>query len=92
MVKVDVLLFGALARVAGRKEVAVEASTLIEALEALSEEFGEEFNRRLFDDGGKPRRFINVYVNGRDMRFLDRLETELKGGDAVSVIPAVSGG
>ena len=91
MVRVDVLLYGALARVAGEKKVEVEASKLLEALQALAE-FGEEFKRRLFDDHGNPRRFINIYVNGRDMRFLDKLETVLNEGDTISVIPAVSGG
>ena len=91
MVKVDVLLYGALARVAGKKKVDVEASKLLEALQALAE-FGDEFKRRLFDDHGNPRRFINIYVNGRDMRFLDKLETVLNEGDTISVIPAVSGG
>jgi len=91
MVKVDVVLYGALARVAGKKEVEVEASILLEALQALSE-LGEEFKRRLFDDNGNPRRFINTYINGRDARFLDKLQTSLNEGDTISVIPAVSGG
>ena len=91
MVRVDVLLYGALARVAGEKKVEVEGSKWLEALQALAE-FGEEFKRRLFDDHGNPRRFINIYVNGRDMRFLDKLETVLNEGDTISVIPAVSGG
>lgn len=53
---------------------------------------GSEFMERLFNEHGKPRRFINIYVNGRDYRFLDRLETQLHEGDIVSIIPAVSGG
>ena len=53
---------------------------------------GEGFRVRLFDEGGRPRRFINIYVNGRDHCFLDRLDTKLQEGDTVSIIPAVSGG
>ncbi len=89
---IHVKLAGGLARVAGDKNATVEASILHEALEKLAVGFGEEFRNRLFNDVGKPRRFINIYVNGRDHRFLKRLDTELLEGDTVSIIPAVSGG
>ncbi len=89
---VNVELSGGLARASGEKHATVEASSLHEALEELAARYGEEFRDRLFDEGGKPRRFINIYVNGRDCRFLRRLETELREGDKVSLIPAVSGG
>ncbi len=47
---------------------------------------------RLCDDSGKPRRFLNLYVNNEDIRFLDNTETALKDGDEVSIVPAVAGG
>ncbi len=47
---------------------------------------------RLCDEDGELRRFVNVYVNGEDVRFLDGIETALKDGDEVSIIPAVAGG
>ena len=47
---------------------------------------------RLLDDGGELRRFVNIYVNGEDVRFLDGLATALKDGDEVSIVPAVAGG
>lgn len=47
---------------------------------------------RLCDDEGKPRRFLNIYVNEEDIRFLKNVETELKDGDEVSIVPAVAGG
>ncbi|AFY40809.1 MoaD/ThiS family protein [Nostoc sp. PCC 7107] len=47
---------------------------------------------RLCDDEGKPRRFLNLYVNSEDIRFLDGTETALKDGDEVSIVPAVAGG
>ena len=47
---------------------------------------------RLLDDGGELRRFVNVYVNGEDVRLLDGLTTSLKDGDEVSIVPAVAGG
>jgi len=89
---VNVELSGGLARASGHKHATVEASFLHEALEELAVRYGEEFRNRLFDVGGKPRKFINIYVNGRDCRFIKRLETELREGDTVSIIPAVSGG
>ncbi|MCK9519858.1 MAG: MoaD/ThiS family protein [Dehalococcoidia bacterium] len=47
---------------------------------------------RLLDDGGELRRFVNVYVNGDDVRFIDGLDTALKESDEVSIVPAVAGG
>ncbi|MDQ3771713.1 MAG: MoaD/ThiS family protein [Actinomycetota bacterium] len=47
---------------------------------------------RLLDDSGALRRFVNLYVNDEDVRFLDGLETELPDGAKVSIIPAVAGG
>ncbi len=47
---------------------------------------------RLMDDTGQLRRFVNVYVNGDDVRFIDGLGTALKDGDEVSIVPAVAGG
>ncbi|GAB4329936.1 MAG: MoaD/ThiS family protein [Dehalococcoidia bacterium] len=47
---------------------------------------------RLLDDTGQLRRFVNVYVNGEDVRFDDGLHTPLKDGDEVSIVPAVAGG
>lgn len=47
---------------------------------------------RLMDETGNLRRFVNVYVNGEDVRFMDGLATVLKDGDEVSIVPAVAGG
>jgi molybdopterin synthase sulfur carrier subunit len=47
---------------------------------------------RLCDEAGKVRRFVNVYVNGDDIRFLSNLETRVKDGDEVSIVPAIAGG
>lgn len=47
---------------------------------------------RLCDEEGKPRRFLNFYVNSEDIRFLEGTETPLKDGDEVSIVPAVAGG
>ena len=47
---------------------------------------------RLVDEGGELRRFVNLFVNGEDVRFMQGLETALKEGDEVSIVPAVAGG
>ena len=60
----------------------------IEGLEAAYPGLKE----RICDEQGELRRFVNVYVNGEDVRFLDGLETPLKTGDEVSIVPAVAGG
>ncbi len=93
MASVTVLLYGNLASVAGVTSTSVEAATVSGALDALSAQYGEGFREKLYDqDGNPPRRFINIYVNGRDFRFLEKLSTELSSNDEVSLIPAVSGG
>lgn len=63
-------------------------SELIDALEAACPGIKE----RLCDEQGKPRRFLNFYVNSDDIRFLEGTNTALKDGDEVSIVPAVSGG
>ena len=47
---------------------------------------------RLCDEQGRVRRFVNIYVNGDDIRFLSSLETPVKDGDEVSIVPAIAGG
>jgi molybdopterin synthase sulfur carrier subunit len=47
---------------------------------------------RICDDGGKVRRFVNLYVNGEDIRFLSSLDTPVKEGDEISIVPAIAGG
>jgi len=61
---------------------------LIDSLEASC----PGIKARLCDEAGKPRRFLNFYVNSEDIRFLDGVETPLKDGDEVSIVPAVAGG
>ena len=47
---------------------------------------------RICDDTGELRRFVNIYINGEDVRFMDGLASPLKSGDEVSIVPAVAGG
>ena len=75
----------------GEGAVAVEGSTVGEALEALYTAY-PELRERLSDEDGSLRRFINVYVNGDDIRFGDLLNTPVADGQEVQILPAVAGG
>jgi MoaD family protein len=63
-------------------------ATLMQALDAQHPGIGG----RLLDEQGNLRRFVNLYVNGEDVRFLQGKETSLKAGDEVSIVPAIAGG
>jgi sulfur-carrier protein len=76
---------------AGEAEVSVESVSVAAVLVELENRF-PEIRTRLRDEGGELRRFVNLYVNGEDIRFLSGLDTTLKAGDEVSIIPAVAGG
>jgi molybdopterin synthase sulfur carrier subunit len=75
----------------GRGEFQMEAASVQEALECLDREFAG-IKSRLCEDDGSVRRFINVYVNDEDIRFMQGLSTPLKAGDEVSIVPAMAGG
>lgn len=77
--------------VGDKSEVQAEGATLREVVQSLAAQ-NEEFKTRLLDDSGELRRFVNVYVNEEDVRFLQKLDTPLKDGDEVSIVPAIAGG
>ena len=66
-------------------------SNIAELLQSL-EQSCPGIKARLCDEQGQPRRFLNLYVNSEDIRFLEGTETALKEGDEVSIVPAVAGG
>lgn len=72
-------------------EVTAEGATLAEILDDL-EVNHPGIRARILDDNGKVRRFVNVYVGDEDVRFEQGLQTEVKDGQQVSIIPAVAGG
>ncbi len=74
----------------GEAQASVDGSTVGEVLDALYERYGE-LRSRIAEDGGL-RRFVNVYVDGEDIRFLDGLDTEVQDGNEVTILPAVAGG
>jgi molybdopterin synthase sulfur carrier subunit len=74
----------------GKEEVEGEAGTVISLIESLDKKYpgiGERIS-----EGGKIRRFVNIYVNEEDIRFLDNEQTPVKDGDVVSIVPAIAGG
>jgi molybdopterin synthase sulfur carrier subunit len=71
--------------------VMAEGGTLAEAIDALEGAY-PGIKERLVDEAGGIRRFVNIYVNGEDVRFLDNITTPLKPDDEVSIVPAVAGG
>ncbi len=75
----------------GLDKVEVEGATLSDALNALDSQF-PGIKERLLDETGDLRHFVNVYVNGEDVRFLQGLDTSTNAGDEVSIVPAVAGG
>jgi sulfur-carrier protein len=72
-------------------EAQVDGTTVGEALEALYGRHGE-LRARIADDGGGLRRFVNVYLGGEDIRFLEGLDTPVSDGDELTILPAVAGG
>jgi len=74
----------------GADEVPVAATTVREALDNLEKKH-PGLKERLLDEKGV-RRFVNIYANEEDIRFLDNLDTSLKEGDSVSIVPAIAGG
>ncbi len=68
-----------------------DGKTISELIEAL-EQNCPGIKARLCDEQGQPRRFLNLYVNSEDIRFLEGTDTPLKEGDEVSIVPAVAGG
>ena len=71
--------------------VAVSAATIGDAITELQTRY-PGIKERLIDETGAVRRFVNVYVNEEDIRFLQNQQTRLKDGDEISIIPAIAGG
>ena len=76
---------------AGAAEISAEGATVGELIEAL-ELAHPGIRDRLLEPSGAPRRFINIYVDGEDIRFLNGLQTPVAGVGEVSIVPAMAGG
>jgi adenylyltransferase/sulfurtransferase len=75
----------------GADSVEISAATAGELLSKLTEAH-PELKKQIFNDEGKLRSFVNVYVNDDDIRYLDRNDTAVKDGDTVSIVPSIAGG
>lgn len=74
-----------------QSKVQSSGGKLLDCIGALDTSF-PGMRDRLMDESGQIRRFVNIYVNGEDVRFSDGLDTGLKDGDEISIVPAVAGG
>ena len=75
----------------GKDKVEVESDNLGDLVEKLNSEF-PGFKDRLVDEEGELRYFVNIYLNGEDVRFMDGLNPSTSSGDEISIVPAVAGG
>ena len=74
-----------------QSEVSAEGGTIADILNNLESQY-TGIKDRICDESGAPRRFINIYLNEEDIRFLDGEKTGVKEGDEISIIPAIAGG
>ena len=78
-------------QVGGEKQLELEGATVAQLVESLVERF-PALRSQLLTDGGELNRFVNVYVNGQDVRYLQGLETPVQPRDEVRLLPAMAGG
>ena len=74
-----------------KDRVEVDAENLADMVQAMEEQY-PGIKERLLDESGELRHFVNIYVNGEDVQFLDGLETAISESDEVCIVPAVAGG
>ena len=72
-------------------EVSAEGGSISEIINNLENQFNG-IKERICEENGSPRRFINIYINEEDIRFLEGENTVVKDGDEISIIPAIAGG
>ena len=76
----------------GEKKIEVSSVSLQDTFVKISEIMGDDFKRRVLESDGTPRSLINIYINGKNAKFSNGMETVLKDGDDVYILPAVAGG
>jgi molybdopterin synthase sulfur carrier subunit len=87
---VEVKVTSVLQKVTGAKVVHGEGSTVGELLRDLDAKY-PGFEQQIMQDG-RLHRFVNIYLNDEDIRYLDQLDTRVKDGDSISILPALAGG
>ena len=75
----------------GQDKVDTEGSTLREIIDSMESQF-PGIKERICDENGDLRNFVNVFVNGEDVRFMDGIDSATSDGDEISIVPAVAGG
>ena len=75
----------------GEEKTSVEGDNLLQIIDSLESQY-PGIRERLCDEAGDLRHFVNIYINGEDVRFLQGLETGTQSGDEISIVPAVAGG
>ncbi|MFG0248700.1 MAG: ubiquitin-like small modifier protein 1 [Phycisphaeraceae bacterium JB051] len=78
-------------QVDGQSQLEIPGESVKAVLESINTQY-PDLGKRLFKTEGELNRFINIYVNDEDIRFLDNLDTQLKAGDELAIVPAIAGG
>ena len=76
----------------GERKTEISSDSLTDAFAKISEIMGDDFKRRVLECDGTPRSLINIYINGKNSKFSDGMNTTLNDGDEVYILPAVAGG
>ena len=93
MTNIEFVIPSVLTKGTGEKKITLDATDLQDAFTKITEQLGEDFKRKVLDLNGKPRSLINIYINGKNMRFSnDGMATKLNSGDSIYILPAVAGG
>jgi len=93
MTNIEFIIPSILTKGSGEKKIPLDAIDLQDAFTKVIEQLGEDFKRKVLDLNGKPRSLINIYINGKNMRFSnDGMATKLNSGDSIYILPAVAGG
>jgi len=93
MAKVKLKLPSLIAKISGNiREHELTATTIKNALKLIDEQSSGELGKIVFNEKGELKPTINIYVNGRNIRFMKKLDTDLNDGDEITILPAVSGG
>jgi len=90
-VSVEVRVTSVLQKVTGSKSIQADGATIAEVLQGVNERF-PGFREQITMEDGSLHRFVNIYINDEDIRFLKQLDTPVESGDVVSILPALAGG
>ncbi len=88
---IEIRMASTLQKVVGSKVVEAEGGTVGELLEKLEERY-PGFRAQISGDDGELHRFVNIYLNDEDIRYLKSLDTPVSDGDVISILPALAGG